>query len=66
MRSVRTSAVISRSFTCDHGPTTWFTKATASATSRANAPSGFMSAQTFMPPAVMTISSLSPLSLLRT
>ena len=51
---------------CAHGPTKWLTPAIPSDTSSASMPSGFSSAHTGMPPAVMTISSLSPLSRLST
>ena len=41
---------------------TWLTRATKLATASANSPSGFNKVHTAMPPEVMTISSLSPLS----
>ena len=59
IRSLRTSSVYSRSRRWLQGPTQWFTPETASATSSARKPSGLSRAQTGVPPAVMTISSLS-------
>ena len=66
IRSVRTCTASSLSLCCAQGPATWLTQETPSATSNASSANGFSSDQAGMPPAVMTMSSLSPLSRLST
>src|SRR5262249_61168480 len=66
MRWVRIWTANSRNFGGAHGPTTWFTMAMPMATRMASTPSGLISDQAGVPPAAMTMSSLSLLRRLRT